>query len=533
MGGSGMEIRQYVQAVVKRFWLVVLLVVLAVGGVYYRMKAQPLKFEATTILMVTAPVVNPPMTSTTQTGATSSASQLPRQAGAVFNDIIQLFTSRPITERVAQQLGLGSPGEVKRNVTVSQIRGTDLITVRATYGDREMASKIANTTAEQFIAFFREASRRDARDLRIYIEQQLAQARARLDESDRLIQTFKERHGIVDLNAQRAQATAEAAQVRSDRDTTMLHLKEIDGKLTTARARLANEKIERITFRATRDNPVFMQLQTRLTELEITKADLSQVYTPQHPKRQQIEGEIAQVRQQMQAQARSVLSEENTGLNPLHDQLISSIVNLEVDRSAGTARMDGLNFVDRRRQASLTTLPAVETGLTGLQRENKILDQNYSLLAARYQEALLRENEAGYVPAGVQVMEPALAPNAPTAARLPLFAGIAALVGLLLGMMAAIFLETSEDRIHSPQDAERTLGAPVLVGVPNMAPSRAVPAGAALLVALFLTMLAGGSIVAARTVGETRVEGNTAVSILVRLGRGIDGLAGQVGQVIR
>jgi uncharacterized protein involved in exopolysaccharide biosynthesis len=529
--GSGSELRHYVRAIGKRFWLVVIFVALAVGSVYYWMKSRPPQYQATVTVMVTAPAVNPPMSALPQQGATGA--QMNRSPGAVYNDIINLITARPIAERVAQTLNI-RPHEVSRAITATQIRGTDLIQVKATSGDREMAAKLANTATEQFIKFFREVNRRDMHDVRVYIEQQLALLRAKLEASDRLVQGFKERNRVVDLNQQRSQAATEAAQIQQDRDTTMLRIKEAEGKMAAARRRLSGENIERITFRATRDNPVFTQLQSRLTQLEIQRAQLAQVYTPQHPQRQQIEGELAQLKQQMQATARSVLSEQQTGLNPVHDQLISEIVTLEVDRSAANSRLEGLNFVQQRRMATISSLPALETGLNALSRENKILDTNYTLLSQRYQEALVRENEAGYLPAGVQILEPAVAPNAPAGARLPLFAGMAGLVGALLGIMAAIFIESADDRIRTPQDAERTLGAPVLVEVPNIAPPRTAPVGAALLIALFLTMVAGGSVVAARTVGDaTATGGNAAVTMLVRLGRGIDGLASQVGQVIR
>ena len=39
---------------------------------------------------------------------------------------------------------------------------------------------------------------------------------------------------------------------------------------------------------------------------------------------------------------------------------------------------------------------ATEAEFTRLMRENRILEANYTMLATRYQDLLLRENEAGY-----------------------------------------------------------------------------------------------------------------------------------------
>ncbi|MGQ0572177.1 MAG: GumC family protein [Armatimonadota bacterium] len=530
MGGSGVEFRQYFRAVTKRLWLVVLLAALAAGGVYMRVTSQPPKYSADATLMVTGSVFNPPISSVP---GSQSGGAVSRQPAAVFNDIIQLITARPVSERVARELGLAGPGDARQGVTATQVRATDLIKIRAVHSDREMAPRLANTTADQLIAHFREVNRRDMRDVRLYIEKQLAQARARLVDSDRSIQAYKERHRIVDMTVTRSEATQEAAAARMERDTTALTLTEIEAKIAASRARLANEKLERVTARVTRDNPVFTQLQSRLTSLEIQRAEISQVYTPEHPKSKQIEGELANVRQQMLAQAKTVLSDETVGSNPVHDQLLTSVVTLEVDRAASTAKLNALTFLQRQRQGGLVSLPGLETGLTMLTRENKILDGNYSLLSERYQEALLRENEAGFIPAGVQVMETAVVPTAPVSARLPVQTGIAALVGLLLGVMGAIFLDSSEDRIRTAQDAERTLGVPVLAAVPDMTTPRVAPAGAALLVALVLMMVAGGSVVAARTLGDGTADARSPVSMLAQLGRGIDHLTSRLGEAIR
>jgi uncharacterized protein involved in exopolysaccharide biosynthesis len=507
----------------------VLLVALAGGGMYLRITRQPAQFAANATLMVTAPVMNAPMSAVGEGGGPGG---MQRSPGAIFNDIIHLLTTRPVLERVAKKLGYSGPSAVRGNLSASQIRNTDLVRINATAKERESAARIANTAADELIAYFREINRRDMHAVRGYIEQQLMQARQRLEDSDRMIQAYKERHRIVDIAQARSQAANEAATARTERDSTMLALRETEARLAASRAKLSGESLERVQARTTRDNPVFVQLQSHLTELEIQRSEASQVFTPMHPKMKQLDGQIAEVRQRMLNEAKTTLSDQTVGANPLRDQLLGQVVQYEVDRAATAAKLAAVNFLTVRRQSGLRTIPGIETGLAMLTRENKILEENYASLSTRYQEALIRENEAGFVPAGLHVMESAIAPSAPISARLPLMTGIAALVGLLLGVMGAIVLETSDDRIRTSQDAERTLGVPVLVEVPDMSTPKVAPAGAALLVALVLCMVAGGSVVAARTMGDSAGPG-APVSMLVRLGRGIDHLTVRLGQAIR
>ncbi len=481
------EVAYYYRAVLKRLRLVLLLAGLVVGFVYGRMATQPPKYVGTTTLMITTQsLLTVPTTTATENQNNSAGA---KAETTVTNSIVQLITSRPIAERVATKLSLGAPEQVRKSLQASKVSGTNLISIRASSTDRLLAPTLANEAATQFIDFFREANRRDARDVRLFIEQQLASTRARLDELDRQIESYKAKAGIADLSQAIANTTQDLVSTQQDAETTLLRLKEDEAKLAAAMARLAREKFTRITIQDIETNPVFAQLQTALTELEIQRGELSQKYTPDHPKIQLLREQIIAIRRRLASETRKILGKEQEQVNPVHDQLVQEIADLEIDRTAAVARLNALAFSERRRQAAVAALPGVEREFTALLRERSIYQENYSLLSERYLEALLRENEAGYVPAGVHVMEPAAVPEAPESGKLLVRLGIAVLLGLLLGIIAAVLLETSEDRIRSPQDAERTLGAPVLARVPNVASRKPLPVIPVLVV--FLVLLAG------------------------------------------
>jgi len=532
MTGQSLELRHYYRAVAKRAWLVLLLIALIAGGMYWRTVTMPVRYEATATLLVTAPVVQPPVSAASGTQAQSDSGG-GRSGPIVIRNIINLLSTRPIAERVTGALGLRA-GQFQQGVRAEEVRGTNLIKVRASSTDPQMSSRLANTTTEQFIAYYRDVNRRDMREVRLFIEGELANTRAQLDASDRNIQAFKERSGILDLDGFVNQASQGLAGVRDERQAAAVQLKEIEARLAASIARFNRESLTRITQRATENSPVFQQLESRLTALQLQYTELSQRYTRLHPRMQALEGEMQAVRDQLKAEARYRLGNEVTAINPVHDQMLTQIAGLQVDRAATAARLSTLATVERGRQAVLLPLAAQQRGLTALLRENQILTQSYSLLADRYQTARLRESEAGFMPAGVQVVEPAVVPAAPVSAAVPVRVGLGGLVGLLLGLMAAVLLETTDDRIRSPQDAEHALGVPVLAEVPDMSPPRVAPAGAALVIGLVLTLLVGTSMVVARTNGEgAATQTNAAVSALLQLGRGIDGLTAWIEKTVR
>ena len=241
---------------------------------------------------------------------------------------------------------------------------------------------------------------------------------------------------------------------------------------------------------------MFLRIQGYLLDLEIRRTQLAQLYTPQHPRMQAVSNEIADVRNKMLAEAKTMVGEEITTNNPVHARLVGDILTLEVERAAMTARVAAIQNSLQRRQQDVQGLFSTETEFTRLMRENRILESNYTTLATRYQDLLLRENEAGYSPASIQLMEAAVAPMVANASSFPKTAAAAGVMGMVLGILGALLLEAFDDRIRSAQDAERVVGAPVLAQIPAFGQDqpRVMPAPAVFV--LMLLLVAGAAWVA-------------------------------------
>jgi polysaccharide biosynthesis transport protein len=71
-------------------------------------------------------------------------------------------------------------------------------------------------------------------------------------------------------------------------------------------------------------------------------------------------------------------------------------------------------------------------------------------------------------PVNAQIIEPAALPTAPVRPRKSLNLMFASLMGLCLGVSMAFLQEFLDDRVNSPEDAERTVSLPVLGYIPMM-----------------------------------------------------------------
>ncbi len=138
-------------------------------------------------------------------------------------------------------------------------------------------------------------------------------------------------------------------------------------------------------------------------------------------------------------------------------------------RSAVTAAIEGL---ERREVAidvkvgelrdQLMAFPGKETRIAQLQLESSILEDTYRYLLAQFQQARMQEMT---ISPYVTILDGA-SPAAPISTSLSQKVILGLLVGLLLGLGTAFFLEYLDQTIKDAADVERAVGTPVLGRIP-------------------------------------------------------------------
>ena len=160
------------------------------------------------------------------------------------------------------------------------------------------------------------------------------------------------------------------------------------------------------------------------------------------------------------------LREDNPQVQAIDQRIQSSHRSL---RGAVNAALEGLRGRDGavrneiaalRRQ--LMSYPGKESQIAQLQLEASILEDTYRYLLAQFQQARMQEMTITPYVAILDGASPGFAIG--TNLRQKILLGI--LVGLLLGLGAAFFLEYLDQTIKSVADIERSVGTPVLGRIP-------------------------------------------------------------------
>lgn len=352
----------------------------------------------------------------------------------------------PSQGRAARQRAAGKI--LRANVAISPTRLSRLVDIRFTSPNPAFSARIANAWAENFIQTNLERKAQATSYGRNLLQGQLAQAKTRLDQSQRQLVGYATAQRIINLPAQTTSggATSERSIVADNLAALNAALsKAIDDRIQ-AEARFRQLGPSGASSEALR-NDAINTLRSRRAELAAQYQQLMTQFEPAYPPARSIKSQI--------------------------DQLDRSIAREEV-RVTGSLQADFRQAQERESvlKARVERLKSEYMDLRDRSIQYNIYQQEVDTNRALYDSLLQRFKEIGVAGGvginNVAIVDPADVPQRPSSPRLLLNLAIALLAGLLLGGLLAFVLEQLDESIDDPAEVERRLGLPLLGTVPKI-----------------------------------------------------------------
>jgi non-specific protein-tyrosine kinase len=118
---------------------------------------------------------------------------------------VQLMQVRPLLENTIRKLDLGiAPDDLAKRITISGVGQTNIVSIKATDGDSQMAADIANTLAEEFVTWSRDYKRESIQAAINEVEMRLEESKTEILELGKRI---KDEGKSDDLSAELSIAT--------------------------------------------------------------------------------------------------------------------------------------------------------------------------------------------------------------------------------------------------------------------------------------------------------------------------------------
>lgn len=398
------------------------------------------------------------------------------QGEEFFQTQYGLMRSRSLAERVVDSLGLASsdafleqmgetPPEregsaatqawqrrekvlevIKDNLGVSPIRGSRLVMISFESPDPQLAARVVNAYAENFIQSNLDRKYESSSYAREFLEDRIAQTKARLEESERALVAYASSQQIINLR----ESNAPDGETQS---LAGMDLAALNGALGEARAeRIAAEEKWRqaagaslMTIPDVLQNAAIQRLTEERAKIRAEYEEKLRVFQPEFPEMVQLKARMDEQDVQIQALA--------TGIrNSLRGDYT---VALNRERSLATGveglKTDVLDLRGRTVQYNI------------LQRELDTSRTLYDGLLQRYKEVGIT---GGVAANNISIVDRAIAAEDPSKPQLLVNLALAALLGLGLGILAAFVMEALDETLASPDDVESKLGMPLLAVIP-------------------------------------------------------------------
>jgi capsular exopolysaccharide synthesis family protein len=394
-----------------------------------------------------------------------------------LNTQVGLLKSRSLAERVARSTNLANneamfdqdlpraaregaaAGMIQGSVEIQPQRESSLIGIEVESASPDLAARLANAYADNFIQSNMERRYEATSYARNFLQQRIAAVKTRLEQSERQLVDYAQKQGIITL----AVDTGGTGSVRQEQSIDAATLIQTNNSLSAARSdRIAAEQRYRQGAGAQSNvaaisDPTVQGLGQQRAALEAQYQQKLGLFKPDFP-------EMVQLRNQIDALAKEIARQRSSVSG-------STSNSLRADYQAALARENALQAKVNEGKAGLMALRERSIQYTILQREVDTNRSLYDALLQRFKEV----GVAGGVGANVvSVVDRAQVPTGPFKPNLPLNIIIGLFIGLLLGLGTAFSIEWIDDTIKTPDDLGTKLGLASLGVIPGVGKGLAV-----------------------------------------------------------
>lgn len=329
--------------------------------------------------------------------------------------------------------------------TVEPVRRSQLIKISFDSADKELAARMANALSEAYIENDLDSRYKMTRQASTWLQESLTSLRQKLEASERALQDYRDRTGIVDVKgAAQSGAGSQIMDVTQRLVETRIRRAEVENAYNQIKN--ARPGTDLRSFPAVVRNPVVGDAIKQESEAERKLAELSQRYGKEHPKIVQAESEVKSSRENVRRQV---------------DNVVASVTR-EYEVARGMERT--LEGALAQARGMVQNINRKEFQLGVLEREVESNRQMHDMFMKRAKETNV---PGGNLQTAVaRIVDPATAPGwlvKPQKERIIL---IAFMLGLFAGVLATLLIDRLDNTLKTTEDVENKLKQPLLTSLP-------------------------------------------------------------------
>ncbi|HEY6127088.1 MAG TPA: Wzz/FepE/Etk N-terminal domain-containing protein [Candidatus Acidoferrum sp.] len=469
--------------VLKRYWWVLPLMI--IGGVSAALVSTifiPKKFKSETLVLVEQPNVSPDLVKPVVTEATN------QRLASMQEQILSRSRLQPIIEKFG--LYMSERDSVHMEDLVERLRSAIEITalepmqgtqnrqlpgfhVNVTYDDPQTAQRICSEITTMFLQQNQKYLDDQGTQTTDFLARQVEEAKRNLDEQDAKLAEFKSKYmgslpdreqtNLSLLGGMNSQLDAITQALSREQQEKAMNESLLSSQLASLKASRTGE---------TAPETMDQQLNALQDQLSI----LLSRYTPDHPDVIKTKNQIELLKHRMNEAPKvkdtPTTAQNNTVEPPAILQLRARLRQNDISIAELSKRQGHMQAQITTLQGQIQSTPAVEQQYKELSRGYQTALDGYNDLLKRHDQAAIgRDLNRQQQGEQFRVLDAASLPMTPSFPKKPVFGGVGAGAGLVLGLVILYMLAALDSSMHTERDVEVCMQLPVLAMVPNVTPA--------------------------------------------------------------
>lgn len=311
---------------------------------------------------------------------------------------IELMKSREVLEPIIAELDLPdedkekltAEGFAKKNLEVTNIKKTDLITIVAYGKTPEEAQMISQGVADNFLALMTKLNKEDNSTTLKFLDERIKIAKEEMETAENKLAAYQQEHKIY---APDEQAKAIIANL-NNYDTTIAQLQaQSEGdsaKLAGVTSQLEQQNASLLEYNVS-DNVNIGNIRESIVNKRVELVGLQQQFTDEHPDVIKAKEELNSLERSLSDEIAKAVNSQSVTLSPVQSNLLKDKISTEVQISVNNASLEALKAKQAEAQESIATLSADSVEYMRLSREATITGQVYTSLVQNYEQTRIQE----------------------------------------------------------------------------------------------------------------------------------------------
>ncbi|MEH1829407.1 MAG: polysaccharide biosynthesis tyrosine autokinase [Nostoc sp.] len=397
------------------------------------------------------------------------------QKTSPLNTEAEIIRSVPLLQETIDKLALKNnqgialkPTELLKQLTVKDIKGSDIIEVSYKDKDAKKSAKIVNTVMNIYLEYNVSSRRKEAAAARKFLQKELPNAELIVRKAEGELAKFKDKNKVVSLQEETTKSLDLITDLQRQSSQVQSQIANVNAQSQDIRKQLNMDSKQALAQTSLSQSSGLQDILKEVQQLESQLATRRTILRESHPEIITLKNKLEALKKIIQQRTTDVLGANKAQFNgnfqigALEQQLTANLIGLESTRMGLVSQAATLSKLQAVYKERLKTLPRLEQQQRQLERKVQASQSTYSLLLQKLQESQIAENQNV---GNASLIAEAQIPDQPISSNMLSYLS-SGLLAVIAALATIYILEVRDKSIKTVDEAKELIGLTLLGVIP-------------------------------------------------------------------